>query len=192
MKILVTICILFASLTANAQKTFLKITQGGEVVYYPPGTQFDLKNPHGYIILKYSETPRVEKIDGNYKLIVSPNWKSKNDVFKLTQGDQVELVLNKNFGKVKRSPKAIYINQNQIVAHKDLTDSEKFPGKKNLVFTLSNGIKFVYEDGKYYAKLRTKYVDIKGKYVIETRKGILRLSFNPNNGVVWWVFEKSK
>jgi hypothetical protein len=134
----------------------------------------------------------LEEIKGNYTLVVSPNWKEEKDIFQLTKGDQVELVLNRNFGKVKQSPKAIYINQNKIVAHKKLTDSKKFLGKKNLVFTLNNGIKFVYEDGEYYAKLRKKQVDIQGKYVIKTKKGILRLSFNPNNGVVWWVFESSK
>ena len=58
----------------TAQKTYLKIVQDGHATYYPPGTRFQLKNPHGYIILKYSETPRVENIDGDYTLIVSPNW----------------------------------------------------------------------------------------------------------------------
>lgn len=56
-------------------------------------------------------------------------------------------------------------------------------------FKLSNGIEFSYVDGKYNATLNNKYLDIKGKYVIDSKLGILKISFNPNNGETWWVFE---
>lgn len=190
MKKVLTLFILMISTSIFAQKTYVKITKGEEVMYYPPGTRFELKNPHGYIILKYSQTSRVETIDGNYQLILHPSWRTTPEIIRLTKGDKVELEKTANFGKVKKNPKEIYINQNEIIAEKHLTDSKKFEGKKNLVFELSNGIKFKYQDGEYYAKYRGKKVDILGKYVIPTKKGTLKLSFNPNNGVVWWIFEK--
>lgn len=173
----------------NAQKTYVKITKDNKVIYYPPGTQFDLKNPHGYIILKYSETPRVEEIDGDYKMIISPNWKEGKDIIKLSEGDKVELALTKDFGK-DNNQKTVLLNNTRIKVQKEVTDSKKFEGKKNLRLELDNGILFVYEDGEYYAKLDNKYIDIQNKYVIKTKKGILRVSFNPNNGVTWWVFEE--
>lgn len=188
MKIIITTLLILTSFLMSAQKTYLKITKDGHPTYYPPGTKFDLKNPHGYIILKYSETPRVEHIDGNYKLIVSPNWKDEKDIFRLTDGDKVELVPTKDFGKNENS-KNVLLNNMNIKVQKEVTDSEKYEGKKNLRLELDNGILFVYEDGEYYAKLDNKYIDIQHKYVIKTNKGILRVSFNPNNGVTWWVFE---
>ncbi len=190
MKMFISIIVLFVTINTNAQKTYVKITKGEEVMYYPPGTQFELKNQHGYIILKYSQTPRVEKIEGDCKIILHVSWRNEPEIIELSKGDEVELEATQNFGKVKRNPKEIYINQNEIVAHKKLTDSKKFEGKKNLSFELSNGIKFKYEDGKYYAQYRRDTVEIKGKYVIPTKIGTLKLSFNPNNGVVWWIFEK--
>lgn len=190
MKMFISIIVLFVTINIHAQKTYVKITKGEEVMYYPPGTQFELKNQHGYIILKYSQTPRVEKIEGDCKIFLHVSWRNEPEVIELSKGDEVELEATQNFGKVKRNPKEIYINQNEIVAHKKLTDSKKYKGKKNLSFELSNGIKFKYEDGNYYAKYRRDTVKIKGKYVIPTKIGTLKLSFNPNNGVVWWIFEK--
>lgn len=192
MKTLITSIIILLTLSVSAQKTYVKITKGKEVIYYPPGTHFDLKNPHGYIILKYSETPRVEKIEADYKLVLYPNWREGEEIIELTKGDQVELALTKDWGKVKRDPKSIYIKERVVVSHKKLTDSEKFEGKKNLEFELSNGIKFVYKDKKYYATYRGKDINIKNKYIITTKVGTLKLSFNSSNGVVWWVFEKAK
>lgn len=180
--------LLFAFTTLNAQKTYVKITKDNHVSYYPPGTQFELKNPHGYIILKYSETPRVQEIDGEYKLILSPNWKKGKEVIKLSKGDKVELALTSSFGSTE-DQQNILLNTLGIKVQKEVTDSKKYKGKKNLRLELDNGILFVYEDGEYYAKLDNKYIDIRNKYVIKTKKGTLRVSFNPNTGKVWWVFE---
>ncbi len=75
---------------------------------------------------------------------------------------------------------------------KELIPSKNLKGKYNLNLKLSNGITFEYEDGKYAAKLNGEYVNIEGKYIVETKIGTLKFSFNPNNGVVWWYFENKK
>ncbi len=177
----------FAFLSLSAQKTYLKITQNEQSTFYPPGTQFELKNPNGYIVLKYSETPREEHIDGNYQLIVSPTWKKEKDIFKLTLGDKVELVRTGSFSLGKEYKKGVF-PLSSVKAEKTITDSQTLASKKNLRLTLDNGLLFVYEDGNYYAKLDSEYIDIQNKYVIKTQKGILRVSFNPDNGVTWWFF----
>lgn len=192
MKIVYISILLF--LTCNlsyGQKTYLKVQLSKDktnVVYYPPGTQFELKNKHGYTLLKYSETPKVYKIDEEHTLYVYPNYKENAEKFKLKPGSRVELALTKNFGKERR--KNIVINKYAINAYKKVFNSEKIKGKKNLEFELTNGVKFEYIDGKYNASLKGKYLDIKGKYLIKSKLGLLRLSFNPTSGEVWWIFEK--
>lgn len=97
----------------NAQETYVKVTKGTDVLHYPPGTKFDLKNPHGYIILKYSQTPRVEEIDGDYKLVLNPDSKKK-DIIKLQNGDKVELVLTENFEEVELTHNKNEVEPNDI------------------------------------------------------------------------------
>ncbi len=194
MKTLFITLLIGCSLICNAQKTYLAIYESDSldnVIMYPPGTQFELRNPHNYIVMKYSETPRTVQIDGNYKLLVFPEYQSHSDVYHLTEG-RVELAPTIYFGKSDKSLKSIYLNKDELKAHKKLTDSEKKPGRKNLRFELSNGIIFNYKDGNYYAKLKHTYLNIQGKYLIESEIGTLKLSFNPETGKVWWIFEEKE
>ncbi|TCK68886.1 hypothetical protein DFQ05_0396 [Winogradskyella wandonensis] len=182
---------LFISIAGYSQTTYLKITKSNEAndyEMYPPGTEFELKNEHGYIIFKNSDDPGEIDIDGNYTLYVYPSWKDSADVFKLKEG-RVEKVLTSSY---KENHSDEYsIKSNGVTANYSVTDSREIEGKKNLKFKLSNGITFIYEDLKYRAYLNDEdnYIRIQGKYLIESEIGTLKLSFNPSNGVVWWVFE---
>lgn len=178
---------------SNAQKTYLKIKKSenaNDYVTYPPETAFELKNEHGYIIMKYTKTPRVVKIGGNYKLTVYPSWNKKGDVYHLTSG-QVESVSTNNSGQEPYRYN-ISIDKDDVTAHIKVSDSETLPGKKNLYLELSNGISFTYTNGKYYAQLKDKYLDVKSTYIVQSKLGTLKLSFNPENGKVWWVFDDIK
>ena len=59
-------------------------------------------------------------------------------------------------------------------------------------FEISNGITFTYKDGEYTSTLNDKKLEIDGKYVIESKLGTLKISFNPRNGETWWVFEENE
>lgn len=113
MKTLITSMLLFLTMTIYAQETYIKVNKGADVIYYPPGTKFDLKNPHGYIILKYSQTPRVEEIDGYYEMVLNPNSKKK-DIIKLQKGDKVALILTENFEGVQSTYKKSHINSDDL------------------------------------------------------------------------------
>ncbi len=187
-----TFLITVISFQGFAQKTYLKIHKGTDakdVIMYPPGTIFELKNEHHYVVMRYSETPRTYLIDGKYKLVVHPTYKKQKDIYYLDSG-KVELALTANFGKTN-SIQDNYAS-NGITAEVDITDSNENKGYKNLVFKLSNGIVFNYSDGKYNASLNGMYLDIKHKYIIASELGELRLSFSPKNGEVWWVFKPKK
>ncbi|TBN04814.1 hypothetical protein EYD45_06015 [Hyunsoonleella flava] len=191
--LLVVTYLLFAT-SGYSQKTYLKITkseQTNDYTMYPPGTKFELKNKHGYIVFKNSDTPGAILINENYTLYVYPSWKNSPDKFKLSEG-KVEKLLTSHFSKSKVK-KHLTIS-NGVTAEYTIHKSDKKPNKKNLKFKLSNGITFEYYDDKYYAYLNKKenYLQIKKQYIIESEIGTLKLSFNPNSGIVWWVFEENK
>jgi len=191
-KQILTFILLIFLTTTFAQNTYLKITQKDTLsISYPPETKFELKNKHGYIILKNNNTPRIFKIEENYTLLVYPSYKSEIDVFELTTG-KIELIKAKYYKKGKFN--LVTYQSNNETAEFTISDSESIKNSKNLHFKLSNGMTFKYTDGKYNAYLNTEenYLNIEGKYYIESKLGVLKISFNPNNGEIWWVFEPKK
>ena len=188
MKTIITILMMNITYLGFTQNTYLKISEDNKIsVSYPPGTTFELKNKHGYIILKQSSTPLVFKIDEPYTLDVFPTYKSKKDVYKLSDG-KIELVSNAEYiNHVKKEKTASH----GVTGEKIITNSKTIKGFKNIVFKLSNGITFQYTDGKYNAFLveEQNYLNIEGRYVIRSELGILKLSFNPKNAETWWVFD---
>lgn len=185
---------LLLSISSFSQKTYLAIYQDDlkeSVIMYPPGTEFELRNEHNYIILKYSETPRVFEMDGKYTLIVKPDYKDEPDVFEFDNAGQIELSETIRYGQSDSNKYESSSGYNGVTAEKILTDSKTTDGSKNLEFKLSNGIIFRYIDGIYNAILNGDYLDIKGKYMIASDLGTLKLSFNPKTGTVWWVFENN-
>jgi len=185
---------LFISFSVYSQTTYLKITKSNEAndyEMYPPGTKFELKNEQGYIVFKNSDDPGEINIDGDYTLYVYPSWKNTADIIKLKKG-RLEKVLKKTYTMPIHQYNTI--QSNGVTASFKVTDSEVLKGKKNLYFELSNGITFKYIDGKYNAYLNEdgNYLNIVNKYLVKSKMGTLKLSFNPINGETWWVFEPSK
>lgn len=184
---------IFASLmffVTQAQATYLKITTNDkslDQIMYPPGTNFELKTKEGYIIFKNSESSGIVEIKEKHALYVYPSWKNDPDVFVINEG-KVEKVLTKTYSWSHENNEPT--SNSGVTAEKELTDSKVNEGKKNLKFTLSNGIVFKYVDGEYEATLNGNKLKTRGKYLIYSKLGVLKLSFNPNNGVVWWIFEK--
>ncbi|NRB61023.1 MAG: hypothetical protein HRU50_13920 [Winogradskyella sp.] len=190
-KLLTLVLVLTIVWIGNAQKTYLKITNseiGTNVIMYPPGTKFELKTKEGYIIFKNSSDPGSIEIKEKHTLYVYPSWKDSADVFVLKDG-KVEKVLTSTYGDADKDYDIKEISSNGVTAESKVTDSKTLEGKKNLEFTLSNGITFNYIDGLYSAVLGEKNLTIKHKYIVYSDLGTLKLSFNPSNGVVWWVFE---
>lgn len=174
----------------QAQATYLKITTNDKSldrIMYPPGTHFELRTKEGYIIFKNSESPGILEIKEKHTLYVYPSWKNDPDVFVINEG-KVEKVLTKTYSWSYENDEPT--SYNGVTAEKELTDSKVNEGKKNLKFTLSNGIVFTYVDGEYEATINGNKLKTRGKYLIYSELGILKLSFNPSNGVVWWIFEK--
>ena len=197
MKIKIKISILliaFITCATYAQKTYLKVTKSNnkhDYELYPPGTKFELKTKHGYIIFKNSDDPGSIEITEKHTLYVYPSWKDEPTVYILTEG-RVEKLLTHKFSDSDGNMDAKGASSNGVTARSKVTDSETLEGQKNLEFTLSNGITFAYTDGVYSAALDEKILTIKHKYLVYSDLGILKLSFNTTTGKVWWVFEPTK
>ncbi|WP_422107952.1 hypothetical protein [Winogradskyella sp.] len=186
--------IAFITCATYAQKTYLKVTKSNDAYdyeLYPPGTKFELKNKHGYIIFKNSDDPGSIEITEKHTLYVYPSWKDEPTIYKLTEG-RVEKLLTHRFTDSNTNIDATSASSNGVTATSKVTESETIEGQKNLEFTLSNGITFAYTDGIYSATLGEKILSIKYKYLVYSDLGVLKLSFNATTGKVWWVFEPTK
>lgn len=190
--IMIVIMSLFMA-NAHSQSTYLKFTntENKTAISYAPNTKFEVKNEHGYIQMKNADSPYQLKIeDEGYTLTVYPTYKKGKDVYRLNKGALVERIVTTENMLYEHAN--FYTNGNKVTGTKKVTKSLTKDNTYNLDFELSNGISFSYIDGKYNAKLDDQYLDVKYKYVIKSKLGTLKLSFNPRNGETWWVFEEKK
>lgn len=176
-----------ATLNLLAQKTYLTIYQTGQTedqISYPPGTPFELRDENDTLL--FSDTSKAGSFEINKPviLVVRPYYKDTMDRFELSNGS---LSLHKS-PKYAAKTNEIY-HSNGVTAKKTLTDSFKYEGKSNVKMELSNGIIFTYIDGVAEATLNGDKLWIENQYLIYSELGVAKISFNPSNGVLYWVFE---
>ena len=75
---------------------------------------------------------------------------------------------------------------------KQLTPSKIAADRYNVVLTFSNGVQFSYEDGQYEATQNGMPIEVDGQYIIETKDEIIKFSFDPTSGKVWWIVQPFK
>lgn len=194
MKTLVTISLILSALLSQAQNGFLTIYPNEDLttqVMFPPGTPFELKTADGLLVFSDKSELGSFEIQGKHVLTVYPTWKETTDVFQLDTGGRLLLrpPLTVSYDKDKDRDTGWSSFSNGITVEKTLIPSEKFEGKQNVELTFSNGVVFTYYDGNYKATLNGKSLRIESKYLIYSELGVHKLSFNPSNGKVYWVFE---
>ncbi|WP_340202258.1 hypothetical protein [Ascidiimonas sp. W6] len=179
-------------LKAEDLDPYLSITlDNQENVNYPPGTSFILQDESGETILNTEELNKVGsyKIIGKHSLYVFPSWKKTPDSFDIENG-KVELKKHETYTKKSYATKKYTPSDGNVrIARKMLFGSDK-GHQKNVSLVFTNGITFYYRDGNVQAWLNGKELKIEGNYFISSELGLLKVSFNPNTGEVWYVFEK--
>lgn len=191
MKKLIYIMIILAANLSFAQHKYLQIHETDDsqgVIMYPPGTYFELKDEKGNLVVSQKTIGTRFEIDAPHTLYVFPSWKDGTDEFELVDG-RIEMVSTYLYPKNNQVSKGYA--SNGVTVEKVLSNSSD-PEKKNVELIFSNGIKFYYTDGMPTAFLNDEPLDIEGKYIIRSKIGITKLSFNPKTGVVWWVFEPAR
>ena len=61
--------------------------------------------------------------------------------------------------------------------------------EKNVRIEFSNGLVFSYFNGEATAWYDNEAAKIQGKYIITFPGGTAKISYNPEGGTAWWVFE---
>ncbi|MEM6271398.1 MAG: hypothetical protein AAF998_18325 [Bacteroidota bacterium] len=77
-----------------------------------------------------------------------------------------------------------------IRAKKSLRPSTQRDNAYNVTLTFDNGLVFTYEDGAVEASMDRKPLEIQGKYIIVTPDGTAKISFDPESGELWYVFDR--
>ena len=184
-----------------------------QLVYYPEGSTHQVKSVNNQVIAVDSSSAGLFIYEGNLELVIFPQYrKEKPDYYsirkqKLKVYTTAKAAFAAGFGSgwgyeyadiYKKDKPVAYsktvssYQSNGVSTEKELIPSSTNADQYNLKMTFSNGIVFTYTDGKYKATLDGEELYIKGKYLIESKLGTAKLSFNPSNGEVWWVFEKIK
>ncbi|MEM6965501.1 MAG: hypothetical protein AAF573_12090 [Bacteroidota bacterium] len=175
------------------------------ISYYPEGTTYQVE------LIKKDAAPVIteEKVvyEGDMQLRVFPKYrKDEADQFAITgkrlrifktaaAAAEAGFVAEWNYSDKKETPTdygKMELPAQKVTVSKKLEPSKITEGNYNVTLTFSNGVIFKYSDGKYNAQLNGESLRIKNKYIVETDDGILKFSFNPENGEVWWFYEAKK
>jgi len=180
----------------NARNLSLKI-QNDDSYYYPSNLEFEVIDDQGKIILTQNdlEVNKPVVMEGNYTVNVFTTWGTGKDTFKVEdqalisfeeQGRQVNLNKDMNccsdtytgYGESWKENQPDIINQS-FEANSDGYDA---------IIEFENDIFFNYLDNEAKITQNGKTLKLVGKYVAKTSEGYLKLSYNPKNKELWYVF----
>ncbi|WP_378172732.1 hypothetical protein [Aquimarina sp. SS2-1] len=185
-----------AALTLNDHYYLQIVLNDGTNVSYPPGTGFLLENKNGNNILNPSKLIELRsyKINNENTLYVFPTYKTTPDVYDITEGTLymklAEYIDKKttNQNRVKDKVKNISSNNVSLLKKRFFDYSDENGYDTSIEF--SNDVIFYFRDGKAEAWQQGETLKIEGKYIIYSKLGIIKLSYNPFNKEIWYVFEK--
>lgn len=180
----------FLFLTVSAESHYLQIKYKSENVSYPPNTLFELYDDSGKLIYTQDNLPDSFTFNESHKLVLHPTYKSEEDVYVLKAATLLRKVANLNHQS--KSYKNHRYTSNSVSAQKEVMESNTRKGSYNLTLSFENGLIFNYTDGKTDAFLDDEKLKVVGNYIIDSKLGRFKISFRPNNGETWWVFEQKK
>lgn len=214
------VCAVSTVVANENEHRYLKIKLADKTeISYPPGIGFIAEDQSGKTILNAKFLNEMDEfiVKTSITLWVFTTWNDEPDTYELTDGKLImetsNYVYNKDydFGAFKKRKKN--------TPHKKEIKDENRPdenygarrGASKGVYTIkerffdydtdkgydvslefNNGVIFYYRDGKAEAWQNGKTLKIENKYLIYTELGILKLSYNPKNKEIWYVFEFSE
>ncbi len=177
------------------ENRYLKITlEDDTAVSFPPNTRFLMEDTNGKILLYPDRLEELSSYDISQavKLYVFSSWKEDPDVFELNGGRlSLESPRLLAYGKPKRKKKSkssygdpIGISKKRTIANSD--------GTNDLSLVFDNGIIFYYKDGEASAWLNGEPLVIEAEYIIKSKLGTIKISYDPYTTIIWYVFEASE
>lgn len=159
-------------------------------ISYPPGTAFQFVGEDSSIAVSQENLPGDYPISRSGILIVSPAYKKGTDRYYLQPGDVLVLESGLHCAMVTSQGKiAAGMHSNHVyLVKKDLSPAAD-PGLQNVVLTFSNDVIFSYFDGVARATRGDLELPVKGTYRIDLGNSLLKISYEPATGTVWYVAE---
>lgn len=205
------------SLFANTiDYTYLKIQfENGSEINYPPKTRFVAEDENGNAVLspKGLEEQEIYKVEKPITLYVFTSWNDEPDVYKMKTGQLVLGKSEKTFTNIPHTKKGKKANDHygrptdrgtvneyggwtgnsngMTITSSRFFDYDEETGYDASI-EFSDGTIFYYRKGKAKAWKDGNKLTIKGKYLIETTRGIIKLSYKPETKKIYWVFDKSE
>lgn len=199
--------------TATAtENSYLKIRLDNQSeISYPPGIGFVAQDADGNSVLSPSELERIKVYEVNMPitLFVFTTWNDEPDVYEISSGTlslgYTDKAYNPDtkytYGRTKKGEtygrtkdgetygaSAMTSNGLSMTRARYFANDEKTAYNASIEF--SNDVIFYYRDGAAFAWQNGKDLEITGNYLIKTTEGIIKLSYNPSNKELWWVFDK--
>ena len=197
--------LLFIFFTATATETsYLKIKLDDQKeISYPPGIGFIAQDADGNTVLSPEEleTIKVYEVQMSITLFVFTTWNDQPDVYEISSGtlslgetdEEYSPDTKYTYGRTKKGEtygaSSITSNGLSMTRSRYFANDEKTGYNASIEF--SNDVIFYYRDGAVSAWQNGKDLEITGNYLIKTTEGIIKLSYNPSNKHVWWVFDKN-
>ena len=191
--------------TATAAETsYLKIKLDDQKeISYPPGIGFVAQDADGNTVLSPEEleTIKVYEVQMPITLFVFTTWNDEPDVYEISSGTLSLGVTDRDYNPdtkytYRRTKKGETYGKSTMTSNGvSMTRARYFANDAktgyNTSIEFSNDVVFYYRDGAVSAWQNGKDLEITGNYLIKTNEGIIKLSYNPSNKDVWWVFDKN-
>ncbi|MEM1328163.1 MAG: hypothetical protein AAGI23_19560 [Bacteroidota bacterium] len=159
---------------------------------YPADTKYRILNMDGQRIDNQSSNTVNTFPVGDYQLVISPTYKEATDVFPIRQ-KSIRIALEENTNPIEDIDLRDFdsgIYHEKVELKKVIVPSKKHSEEFNCLLMLDNGVEFMYIDGEASATYGEQILTIQGNYIIESPVGTVKLSYNPKNGVVWYIVEQ--
>ncbi|NHF58007.1 hypothetical protein FK220_001555 [Flavobacteriaceae bacterium TP-CH-4] len=196
MKSILPLLILFLSLKMlQAQdQSYLSIELDGGLeneINYPPGTDFHLFNGDGDLVASDGDLEVPYKIVTRHMLIVSPSYKTDTDRYVISSGRILMKTHSrtKNDGDTMEGRKSNLSGNSVSLLRKEFLEPGN-KGEQNILLVFDNDLVFRYFNGEVRAWYDGNEVPIQGMYLIDTPQGTMKISYEPIQGELWWVFEE--
>ena len=195
MRIILLLLSLFLSYFVSAQDYFALVVKNDNTTYNYP------ENAEITIIDSVGNKTKITKNDavtlkGDYTLAIATPWKAKPEILK-SDGGILEIfvlplerrnwtpTIDEKSETVWYEPKG----DSPSLKRKEIMYSKKNPNRSNVLAVFNNGLVFKYEDGNARAWLDNEEVNVTNHYLVETPEGLLKVSFDPEDGAFWYVFD---
>ncbi|WP_281542558.1 hypothetical protein [Maribacter aestuarii] len=195
MRIILLLLSLFLSYFVSAQDYFALVVKNDNTTYnYPENAEITVIDSVGNKTMITKNDAVTLK--GDYTLSIATPWQTEPEILK-SDGGILEIFIlpverrnwtpeiDENSETVWYEPK----DDSPSLERKEIMYSKKNPERYNVLAVFNNGLVFKYEDGNVRAWLDNEEVHVTNHYLVETPEGLLKVSFDPEDGAFWYVFD---